>query len=115
MAKRNVKQVSRGRRLTKREAARYDRIRAQVDEELPRIKSRIRCRIAIQEAFTELKRLRIAQGKSLADMNRLTGMDRSAISKLETGRRENPSIDTLVRYANALGKRILVDIVDEDS
>jgi transcriptional regulator with XRE-family HTH domain len=38
----------------------------------------------------------------------ITGMDRSALSKLETGQRSNPTVDTLVRYAEAVGKRLVV-------
>jgi len=112
MAKRKVKHVSRGRRLTKAEATRYNRIRASVEAEKPHIRSRIHGKVAIQEAFAELKCVRQAQGKSLSDMKELTGMDRSAISKLESGKRSNPSIETLVRYADALGKQVLVEVSD---
>ena len=45
-------------------------------------------------------------------MTRLTGMDRSALSKLETGQRLNPTVDTLVRYAQAVGKRLVVSLTD---
>ena len=44
-------------------------------------------------------------GLSLADP---TGMDRSALSKLETGRRPNPTVERLVPYAEAVGKRLVV-------
>lgn len=39
-------------------------------------------------------------------------MDRSALSKLENGGRANPTIETLVRYAEALGKRVVVSLAD---
>lgn len=45
-------------------------------------------------------------------MTQLTGMDRSAISKLETGQRPNSTVETLVRYAEAVGKRLVVSFVD---
>ena len=45
-------------------------------------------------------------------MTQLTGMDRSALSKLETGLRPNPTIETLVRYAEAVGKRLVVTLAD---
>ena len=45
-------------------------------------------------------------------MTDLTGMDRSALSKLETGQRANPTVDTLVRYAEAVGKRLVVSLTD---
>ena len=40
-------------------------------------------------------------------------MDRSALSKLETGKRYNPTIDTHVRYADAVGKRVVVSLAEE--
>lgn len=118
MARKRIKRVSRGRRLTAEEAQKYRRIREQIEVEKPEINSRIRARLAtkraVQDAFCRLKELRQTQGKSLADMRKLTGIDRSALSKLETGKRENPSLDTLVRYAQALGKRVVVSIVDDE-
>jgi transcriptional regulator with XRE-family HTH domain len=48
----------------------------------------------------------------LADVTNLTGMDRSALSKLKTGQRANPTIETLVRYAEAVGKRVVVSLAD---
>ena len=39
-------------------------------------------------------------------------MDRSALSKLETGQRANPNVETLVRYAKAVGKRVVVSLTD---
>jgi transcriptional regulator with XRE-family HTH domain len=39
--------------------------------------------------------------------------NRSAISKLATGKRPNPSIETLVRYAEAAGKRVVATLEDE--
>ncbi len=41
MSKRKVKKVSRKRKLTKSETAKYNRIRASIDAEMPQIKSRI--------------------------------------------------------------------------
>ena len=33
-------------------------------------------------------------------------------SKLESGQRANPTVETLVRYAEAVGKRVLVSLTD---
>jgi len=49
---------------------------------------------------------------SLAEVTALTGMDRSSLSKLETGLRPNPTVETLVRYAEAVGKRLVVSLAD---
>ena len=54
------------------------------------------------------------KGLSLADLQDLTGMDRSSISKLEPGERENPTVATMVRYAQAVDKKVVVALVDEE-
>ncbi len=75
--------------------------------------------MAAYDQFAELLRqLRVAReerGLSLAELTELTGMDRSAVSKLETGQRPNPTLDTLVRYAEAVGKRLVVSLADASS
>jgi hypothetical protein len=40
------------------------------------------------------------------------GMDRFALSKLENVTNENPTIDTLLRYAEVVGKRLQIQVVD---
>ena len=64
----------------------------------------------LAELVQQLKAAREEKGLSLSDLTRLTGMDRSALSKLETGQRLNPTIETLVRYADAVGKRLVVSL-----
>ena len=112
-----MKRITRNRRLTPEEAEKYRKVRGQVDEELPDLIARHELRTAaldqLQEVMQQFKAAREAKGLSLADLSELTGMDRSALSKLETGRRPNPTVDTLVRYADAVGKRLLVSLVDE--
>ena len=111
-----MKRIIRNRRLTSEEAAKYRKIREQVAEELPDLIARHHQRTADLEQLAELaKQLKAAReerGLSLADMTELTGMDRSALSKLETGQRANPTVDTLVRYAHAVGKRLVVSLAD---
>lgn len=62
--------------------------------------------------LAELKAAREAKGLSLSDLTELTGMDRSALSKLESGQRPNPTVETLVRYAEAVGKHVMVSLAD---
>ena len=111
-----MKRISRKRRLTPEEAAKYKEIREQVAEELPDLIARHHERLAtldqLQELLRQLKAAREAQGLSLSDLTALTGMDRSALSKLETGQRANPTVETLVRYAEAVGKRLVVSLTD---
>ena len=66
----------------------------------------------MEELLKQLKTAREEKGLSLADLTELTGMDRSALLKLETGQRPNPTIETLVRYAEAVGKRLVVSLAE---
>jgi ribosome-binding protein aMBF1 (putative translation factor) len=111
-----MKRITRNRRLTPDEAAKYRTVREQVAEELPDLMARHQERMAnrdqLRELLQQLKAAREAKGLSLADLTALTGMDRSALSKLETGQRANPTIETLARYAEAVGKRLVVTLAD---
>ena len=53
-----------------------------------------------------LKKHRERQGLSLTDVANRSGMDRAAISRLENGVYLNPTVDTLHRYAQAVGADI---------
>ena len=53
-----------------------------------------------------LKRHRQRHGLSLADVAKQSGMDRAAVSRLENGVYVNPTVDTLYRYAEAIGAKI---------
>ncbi len=64
----------------------------------------------LQAMLVALKKHRQAQGLSLADVANRSGMDRSAISRLENGVYVNPTVDTLYRYAEALGTEITFSV-----
>jgi DNA-binding XRE family transcriptional regulator len=111
-----MKRIVRNRRLTPEEAAKYKAVREQVAGELSSLVHRHHQRMAaldqLQELLKQLKAARQAKGLSLSDLTELTGMDRSALSKLESGQRPNPTIGTLVRYAEAVGKRLVVSLTE---
>lgn len=111
-----MKRIIRDRRFSPEEAAKYKKNREQVDGELPDLINRHHERMAtldqLDELLKQLKTARETKGLSLADVMDLTGMDRSALSKLETGQRVNPTVETLVRYAEAVGKRLVVSLTD---
>lgn len=111
-----MKRIIRNRRLTPEEAAKYKAVRERASNELPELIARHHERMAsldqLDELLRELKAAREAKGLSLADLTERTGMDRSALSKLETGQRANPTVETLVRYAEAVGKRLVVSLAD---
>lgn len=108
-----IRRVSRGRSLSASEAKKYDELRKQVGRDKPAILARRKAQAAVVEGvLNELKQAREAAGLSLADIRDRTGMDRSAIAKLENGARANPTLETLVRYAAAVGKRLVVQVTD---
>jgi DNA-binding XRE family transcriptional regulator len=111
-----MRRVIRNRRLTPQEAAKYEAIRGQIAKELPELIARHHERMVVldewQELLEGLKAARQKKGLTLTDLTELTGMDRSALSKLETGRRPNPTIETLSRYAKAVGKRLVLSLSD---
>ena len=99
--KREVTEITRDRFLTPEEAAKYRKVREQVEAEKPEINARIRAQLeamsSAQRIFQQLKEIREMKGLSLQDVQDLTGIDASALSKLERGERENFTIDTVVR------------------
>jgi len=56
----------------------------------------------------EIKRAREAAGLTLAEVSRRCGIDQPALSRLETGHNKNPTLDTLWRYAAAVGRRLVL-------
>jgi predicted XRE-type DNA-binding protein len=113
---RPITQRTRDRHLTAEEAAKYRAIRDQIEVEKPEINARIKAQLeatsSLQQIFQKLKQIREAKGLSLRDIQDLTAIDASSLSKLERGERENFTIDTVVRYAQALGKQIELSVSD---
>jgi DNA-binding XRE family transcriptional regulator len=63
---------------------------------------------AVRTLIRELKAAREAAGLTLATVSNVTGMDQATLSRLETGRQPNPTIDTLWRYAKAVGRQLVL-------
>jgi DNA-binding phage protein len=61
----------------------------------------------LRALLTELKQVRVQAGLSLTNVSRRSGIDKAALSRLENGQNANPTLDTLLRYAAAVGKRLL--------
>lgn len=105
------------------ERRKYRAIRRRLDGERDEILAEARRRKRVRDAITAelrhafqiLKEERLAQGLSLADMQERTGMSRSAISRLENDDTANPTIETLSRYAEALGKELAIKLIDKAS
>ena len=113
-----AKQITRDRKLTPEEAATYRKIREEVELEKPEIIAKAQQarretrRKQLVAVMQELKAAREAKGLSLADVYQQTGIDRSALSKLENVTNDNPTLETLLRYAEVVGKRLEIQVLD---
>jgi DNA-binding XRE family transcriptional regulator len=63
-----------------------------------------------QELLRRLKASREAAGLTLADVSARCGIDQPALSRLENGHSKNPTLDTLWRYAAAVGQRLVLSV-----
>lgn len=105
MAKRIAKRIRRD--FTPEEKVRWERAVRESDAEKDKIVAEGRAALAARrvahDMLEKLKAERERRGLSLADMRRLTGMSREAISRLENDPSPNPTVLTFARYATALG------------
>lgn len=65
-----------------------------------------------QRIAAQLRAAREAAGMSLADVAAATGMTRQAILRIESGENVNPTLSTIRRIAEALGKSVDITLVD---
>lgn len=109
------KRITRGRPLTDQEAEQYRQVREQVAADLPEIRRQAQAakpRILLKHVLRALKEERGRQGLSLADLQHRTGIDRATLSKLENDEDPNVTMNTLLRYAEGVGKTVLVQLAD---
>lgn len=107
--------------LSTAERTRLRELRAQIEEEREEIVAEGRRHKAAHEAVVArlrevmqlLRSERTRQGLSLADMQTRTGIARSALSRLETDSAANPTLATIARYAEALGKDLQILLADK--
>ena len=103
---------------TVEQAEKYRRIREMIAEEIPEIKEEARLirqgrHAKIGEAIQLLKAEREMRGLSLADIGERTGLSKSAISRLENNEDANPTVNTLSKYAEALGMTLGVVLTEK--
>jgi DNA-binding XRE family transcriptional regulator len=118
--RREIRRITRP--LSEADREKYRKLREQLDLEKDEIismgrrakRQREAALAELREAFQLLKAARHEQGLGLADMRDRSGIGRSALSRLENDLDPNPTIATLSRYAQALGKRIVVTLVDDE-
>jgi len=107
------------RRLTSTELARHRRIAAEVHRNKASIVKRGRAVLTahdhLQHTMQALKARREEQGVSLAELHRISGIDRARLSRLESDPSANPTIETLDRIAHALGAELRICVVDSQA
>jgi DNA-binding XRE family transcriptional regulator len=62
--------------------------------------------LQLRQVMAKLRQERERLGITLATLSERTGIDQAALSRLESGRNANPTLGTLCRVAEALGKMI---------
>jgi ribosome-binding protein aMBF1 (putative translation factor) len=69
--------------------------------------------VAFRRFVASLRRERERQGLSLADLAERAGIDKATLNRIENGRC-NPTVNTLARHVEALGKVIAWGLADRD-
>ena len=115
MAKHKIRSVKK--ELTPEERTRHAAVRRQIEQEKAELIARGR-RVKLRhkrlrEAVGILKATRETLGLSLTDIKARTGIEKGNLSRLENAPNPNPTIDTLIRYADAVGKELVIELVDK--
>jgi DNA-binding XRE family transcriptional regulator len=118
MTRREAKHIHRA--LTPEERARVAEVRRQVTAEEHEIRQKAQrynreyqdAQAALHDALKLLKSERERLGLSLTEVAERTGIERPNLSRLENENEPNPTVATLTRYADALGKRVLIVLAD---
>jgi ribosome-binding protein aMBF1 (putative translation factor) len=63
--------------------------------------------LSLLSTVRALKKERELRGLSLATIAERSGIDKAAVSRLENGLQTNPTVDTLYRYALAIGVELV--------
>ncbi|MEO8496286.1 MAG: helix-turn-helix transcriptional regulator [Planctomycetota bacterium] len=108
-----MKRIQRDRHVTPDEAAKYNAIRDEVEQEKPEINDRIRKRMAEKRKATatqtgtqtlgqQIRAAREQLGESQVNLATAAGISQGYLSQLETDERE-PTLSIAARLAQALG------------
>ena len=69
----------------------------------------------LRELVADLRDSRQARGLSLADVQKSSGIDAAQLNRIETGEDLNPTINTLARYARAVGHELRFALVERET
>jgi ribosome-binding protein aMBF1 (putative translation factor) len=70
--------------------------------------------LGLMSAVRALRKERELRGLSLATIAERSGIDKAALSRLENGLQTNPTVDTLYRYAAAVGVELVWSVRAEN-
>ncbi len=68
--------------------------------------------LLLHQVLGLLKQERVRQNLTLAQLEERTGISQAALSRLETGKAANPTLETIYRIAAALGKAVACFLQD---
>lgn len=112
--------ISRGRRLTPEEAARFRQLREQAEAEKPEIARRLETEPAGPATWADYHELRSLveslrvererRGLSREEVARRAMLDIDQIAAIEEHRDLNPSLSTLSRFATAVGRHLMLGL-----
>ncbi len=69
--------------------------------------------VAFRRFVMSLRQERERLGLSLADVAQRAKIDKGALSRLENGQQLNPTVNTLERYAQALGRTLAWGLIED--
>ena len=107
--RRIVRKATEAERDSYRQALEEERAGMEANKALGR--DNLRARRELSATVSELKAIREERGISLTTLAERTGMTVSNLSRLENMEGPNPTIETLRRYARAIGHRIEIAVV----
>jgi DNA-binding Xre family transcriptional regulator len=68
--------------------------------------------LLLHQIVAALKKERVRRKMTLAQLADRTGIDQAALSRLENGKNANPTFETILRIAGALGKTLVCHLQD---
>lgn len=64
--------------------------------------------------LAEARKAREGRGLSLSQVADRMGVDHATVSRLESGKQPNPTVNTVMRYVEAIGLRVAWGMADRD-
>ena len=113
------KKKSTRRAFTAREAAIFAQAKSEDSAELSELKQEAKKTFArhqrLRDELAALKAVREQRGISLTELAARTGIAKGNLSRLENDPAANPTLETLLRLADAIGVELKLDVVRRDA